>query len=130
MGEMSKSTLVQCLTELPADTIKEARGHLFTKMLSVCKARCNPKNIAAPQQPYLKLKERRGKSAHINRAEDIYDMSAYITQNRKSLPRGPLSQLSSNIGARMGKRQETELGSYLGRKKNAFSSLCRPESQY
>ena len=64
MGEMTKFALVQSLMELPVDIIKEARRNLFTKIMAVCKARCNARNIATPQQPYLKLKSGEEISAH------------------------------------------------------------------
>ena len=91
MGEMRKSPLVQCLTQLPQDTIKDVRNHLFTEMVLVCKLRCKAQAQAEERKvgtPY--------------RAEDVYGMMAYVMLKKESRPKGPLSQFSSNKGVEQG----------------------------
>ena len=42
--------------------------------------------------------------AHLNRAEDVYDIFAYLKGARSSLPRGPLGNASSNLEAYQDKK--------------------------
>ena len=70
---------------------------LMLLMISKSRADCDARRVPASEQPYLKLKQRRGRSAHVNRCEDIYDMVSYLTRDGASLPRGPLSATSTNL---------------------------------
>ena len=109
----TKSALVADLAGLPAELIKRARAGLFGQMINKSRADCNARGVPASDQPYLKLKQRRGRSAHVNRCEDIYDMVSYLTRDGASLPRGPLSATSTNLpgapGVRGCQRQTSDL---------------------
>ena len=66
-------------------------------MIRKCRADCDARWVPASEQPYLKLKQRRGRSAHLNRCEDVYDTFSYFTGDRANLSGGPLSQTSSKL---------------------------------
>ena len=107
--ETRKSALVKQLIQLPEPVIEKARRCLFQQMEEESKAKCEERGLAANEMPYLKLKLRRGPSAHLNRADDIYDIFAYFEGARSSLPRGPLGNASSNLEAHQDKKPKISM---------------------
>ena len=71
--DTTKSALVRDMAGLLEELSKRTRASLFDMMVRKCRADYDARWVPASEQPYLKLKQRRGRSAHLNRCEEVYN---------------------------------------------------------